>query len=143
MQNVTNPGESILIEKDTYLKMFQKHLNIEYANYIGSETSPPCRSNVRWIVSYCPHCLFVSPEQVNLENLEFLNKLSVSCLLLNITIDFICKHVCFTIFDILHYARFVNFKLWKMQKAILSTKMSEKCKMFPEIQDPAIMIRIV
>ena len=65
MGNITDPGSEFFVGKNSYVQPFEKHLNIEYANYIGSETSPPCRHGVKWIVSYCPHGLVVTSEQVN------------------------------------------------------------------------------
>ena len=64
MENITEPYDFTLLPKDQYLDNFQHHLNVKYADYIGSQTSPPCRHNVRWIVSYCPHGFTVSTDQV-------------------------------------------------------------------------------
>ena len=64
MENITEPHEFALLPKDQYLHTFSHHLNKKYADYMGSETSPPCRHNVRWIVSYCPHGFSVTPDQV-------------------------------------------------------------------------------
>ena len=62
---ITEPGSMKFLDKNAYVKPFEEHLKVEYANYIGSETSPPCRHGVRWIVSYCPHGLAATPFQVN------------------------------------------------------------------------------
>ena len=61
---ITEPGSMKLLDKNAYVKPFEEHLKVEYANYIGSETSPPCRHGVRWIVSYCPHGLGATAFQV-------------------------------------------------------------------------------
>ena len=65
MDNVTEPYEFALLPKDRYLSHLPDHLNMKYADYIGSETSPPCRHNIRWIVSYCPHGFSVTMDQVS------------------------------------------------------------------------------
>ena len=64
--DITEPGSMKLLEKDAYVMPFKEHLKMEYADYIGSETSPPCRHGVRWIVSYCPHGLGATAFQVKL-----------------------------------------------------------------------------
>ena len=64
MDNITDPFEFALLPNDRYLSNFPGHLNIKYADYIGSETSPPCRHNIRWIVSYCSHGFSVTMDQV-------------------------------------------------------------------------------
>ena len=64
MDNITDPYEFALLPNDRYLSNFPGHLTIKYADYIGSETSPPCRHNIRWIVSYCSHGFSVTMDQV-------------------------------------------------------------------------------
>ena len=81
LQNMTEPGTQLLLGKEAYLKLFGQHLNVKYADYIGSETSPPCRHGIRWIVSYCPHGLTVTEEQVNQKTLT-LNAIILKSLIL-------------------------------------------------------------
>lgn len=58
MENVTIPSDGeVIIDKNTYLKTFKTRLGntqlkpTTFASYIGSETSPPCRHGVKWIVA--------------------------------------------------------------------------------------------
>jgi len=65
MENITEPYEFALLPKDSYLEPFENNLERKYADYIGSETFPPCRHNIRWIVSYCPHHFTVTADQIH------------------------------------------------------------------------------